>query len=239
LHQSIDPYVYSPLEPPTLNTSNLPKGFDLIIDGHIHTQTQDKIDGMNFIISGSTTTTQFQRSEADVGKCFVRLEVNQEIKIEFVPLETNRKFFYEEIKIDGSVRDQLEKKINDIIYSRTFSKPPVIRLKIYGKETEVLGQELKNIERKFADRCILIFAKELESPEMTEKMEFFKNIREQKLSTEEIGLSILKKNLDELQFENTFNYEDFFRLLSEGEVEKSFNILTGEQKTLNSAGWIK
>ncbi len=233
LHQSIDPYVYSPLEPPTLNLSNLPKGFDLIIDGHIHTQTQEKINGTDLILPGSLTITQFQKNEAEIEKSFVKLDIDKEIKSEFIPLEKNRKFFYEEIKLEGKyVRDQIENKISDIVYTRNLLKPPVIRLRIVGKETDVLDQELRDIERKYAEKAILVFVKELESPEMTEKIEFMKNLREQKLSTEEIGLNLLKKNLEELQFESTFDYEDMFRLLTESEVDSAFNILTGEQKTL-------
>lgn len=234
LHQNIDPYVYSPLELPSLNIFNLPKGFDLIIDGHIHIKTEEKIDSSSFIIPGSLTITQFQRSEAEIEKCFVRLDIDKEIKAEFIPLEKNRKFFYEEIKIENSasVRDQIEKKIGDIVYTRNLPKPPIIRLKIAGRETEVLDQELRDVERKYSGKAVLIFAKELESPEMTEKIEFLRNLREQKLSTEEIGLNLLKKNLDEFQFDYAFDYEDFFKLLTEGEVDRTFNILIGEQKTL-------
>ncbi len=234
LHQSIDPYVYSPLEPPTLNLSNLPKGFDLIINGHIHTQTQEKINGTTLIIPGSLTITQFQKSEAEIEKSFVRLDIDKEIKAEFIPLEKNRKFFYEEVKIEStsSVRGQIESKISNIIYTRNLLKPPVIRLRIVGKETEILDQELRDIERKYSGKAILTFVKELESPEMAEKIEFMKNLREQKLSTEEIGLNLLKKNLEELKFESAFDHEDIFKLLTEGEVDRAFNILTGEQRTL-------
>ena len=233
LHQSIDPYVYSPLEPPTLNLSNLPKGFDLIVNGHIHTQTQEKINGTNFILPGSLTITQFQKSEAEREKSFVKLDIDKEIKSEFIQLEKNRKFFYEEIKLEEkSVRDQIEGKISDIVYTRNLAKPPIIRIKISGKETELLDQELRDIERKYSGKAILVFVKDLESPEMTEKIEFMKNLREQKLSTEEIGLNLLKKNLEELQFESTFDYEDMFRMLTESEVDSAFTILTGEQKTL-------
>lgn len=234
LHQNIEPYVYSPLEIPSLNHSNLPKGFDLIINGHIHGKIEEIINGTKFIIPGSLTITQFQKSEADNEKYFLTINIEKEKKIstEFVPLEKSRKFFYEEIKVDGDVREQIEKKINDIFYTREFLKPPVIRLKITGKETEVIGQELRDLEKKYNGKAILIFAKELESPEITEKIEFLRNLREQKLSTEEVGLNILKKNLDNLQFEPMFDFEDFFRILSEGEVDNAFNILIGEQKTL-------
>ena len=74
--------------------------------------------------------------------------------------------------------------------------------------------------------------KELESPELAKKIEFLQNIREQKLSVEEVGLSVLKKNLEELQFATVFDYEQAFHLLSEGGVDVMLNILTGEQKTL-------
>jgi hypothetical protein len=91
---------------------------------------------------------------------------------------------------------------------------------------------LRELERKYYGKAIVVFFKELESLEITEKIEFLRNLREQKLSIEEIGLNLLKKNLDELQFESTFDYEDIFKLLSDGETERAFNILTGEQKTL-------
>lgn len=149
-------------------------------------------------------------------------------------MEKSRKFFYEELKLDGPMREQVENRINDIMNSKTFTQPPIIRLKITGKEMEVVDQELRDIERKYNGRAILVFAKDLESPEITEKIEFLRNLREQNLSTEEVGLSILKKNLDSFQSENNFDYEDFFKLLSEGEVDNAFNILIGEQKTLRN-----
>jgi DNA repair exonuclease SbcCD nuclease subunit len=234
LHQNIDPYVYSPLEPPSLNLSNLPSGFDVIVDGHIHSHTLEKINSTNFIIPGSTVVVQFQPSETAVEKGFVNIDIGKELKINFVPLEKNRKFFYEEVKLtgDSSVREQIEKRINNIVHSKNFFKPPIIRIKVVGKEIEVLDQELRTIEKKYSEKAIVVFAKELESPEITEKIEFLRNLREQKLSLEEIGLNLLKKNLEDLQFGSTFDDEQIFGLLIEGEVERTFNILTGEQKTL-------
>lgn len=38
--------------------------------------------------------------------------------------------------------------------------------------------------------------------------------------------------MEELGFDSTFDSEQTFRMLSEGEIERTFNILTGEQKTL-------
>jgi len=115
---------------------------------------------------------------------------------------------------------------------KNLPKPPLIKLKIVGKETEVSDQELRDIERKYSGKALIGFVKELESPEITQKIEFLRNLREQKLSTEEIGLGLLKKNLEELKFDSIFDYDNTFKLLSDGEIEKVFNILLGEQATL-------
>lgn len=50
-----------------------------------------------------------------------------------------------------------------------------------------------------------------------------------------MGLNILRKNLDELNFCSTFDCDNMFRLLSEGELDNAFNILIGEQRTLKSS----
>jgi DNA repair exonuclease SbcCD nuclease subunit len=233
LHQSIDPYVYSPLEPPTLNLSSLPDGFDLIVDGHVHTHALDKCNSTPFCVVGSTVLTQLQKNEAESKKGFVKVEIKDKLKLEFVPLEGCRKFFYEEVEVGESPRWQIEKKIAEILSSQVFRKEPIIRIKILGKESEVIDRDLREMEKKFSGRAILFFSKELESEEMSEKIEFLRNLREQKLSVEEIGLNILKKNLEELNFEPVFDHEKIFWLLSDGKVEEALNLIVGEQKTLD------
>jgi DNA repair exonuclease SbcCD nuclease subunit len=232
IHQSIDPFIYSPLDPPSLNLSNLPRGFDLIVGGHLHLAGQEKIGGTTLLFPGSTITTQLEPNESEVEKGIYQIDLNKEIKINFIPLTGSRKFFYREIMLEaGSVREQIEKEINEILTER-FAKTPLIKLKIFGKEVEVLDQELRDIEKKYFDQAIISFAKELETPEIAKKIEFLRNLREQKLSVEEIGSKILKKNLEELNFESVFDQEQAFDMLSESEAERFFNILVGEQETL-------
>jgi len=233
IHQSIDPYVFSPLEPPSLSLSNLPKGFDLIIDGHLHTHIQDSVSGIPLVISGSTVITQLEKSEAEIEKGLFKIELDGVPWINFTALKNNRKFFYYEVELNQMLplKEQIENVLNDVL-NQEFSKKPLVKIKIRGKETDVADEELRHIVRKYSDKFSIMFVKELETPEMTKKIEFLRNLREEKLSVEEIGLQVLKKNLDELEFENIFDYEQAFSLLSEGDVEKLFNILIGEQKVL-------
>ena len=235
-HQNIEPFVYSPIEPPSLNISNLPKGFDMIIDGHIHTHTMEQLGNVKLVIPGSTMITQFQRTEAEIEKSIVQLVVGKDASIDFIPLETARKFYYEEIKLNGiPFQDIAEKKVNDILFSKNFPKKPVIRMKLTGTQV-VNDKEIESARDKFSNKAVLVFAKEFESPELTSSIELLQNLKEQKLSIEEIGLTLLKKNLDELGFKSAFDYNDMFHLLSEGETEKVFNILVGEQKSLTQFG---
>jgi len=232
LHQSIDPYIYSPLEPPTLSLSNLPKGFDVIVDGHIHSSFQERIGDTLLISPGSTIVTQFEKNEALAEKGLFKIEINNGVKVNFEKLEKIRKFFYEEIEVKPSLAiEQIEKLVKKILEQK-FSKPPLIKIKVKGKEADISDKELREIEKKFSSQAIVVLVKELEVKEITRKIEFLRDLREQKLSIEDIGLNILKKNLEELGFSFSFDPESIFSLLSEGEVEKVYNILIGEQATL-------
>lgn len=233
LHQSIDPYVFSPLEPPSLTLSNLPDGFDLIVNGHLHVPRQEKIGDAILIIPGSTVVTQMDRTWGEIKCGFYEVELNGETKINFIGLENSRKLFFKDVELEGNlpVREQIERKIG-VALDRKFSKPPLIKVKIIGKEIEVMEQELRDIEKKYSDRAIIRFAKELEMPEIEEKIELLRNLRERKLSVEESGLELLKKNLEELGFGSAFDYDHIFNLLSDGDVDKTFNILIGRQKTI-------
>ena len=235
-HQNIEPFVYSPIEPPSLNISNLPKGFDMIINGHIHMHTMEQLGNTKLVIPGSTVITQFQRSESEIEKSMVQIIVGKDASVDFIPLETVRKFFYEEINLNGiPVQDVVEKKINDLLFSKSFAKKPVIRIRLTGKEI-LNDKELNGIVNRYANKSVVVFAKDIESIELTQSIELLRNLKEQKLSVEEIGLHILKKNLDELSFETSFDYHDIFALLSEDETDTAFNMLVGEQKSLNQFG---
>ena len=235
LHQNIYPYVYSPLEPPTLDIKNLPKGFDLIVNGHIHQTSIEKIENSLLLNVGSTNVIQLEKNEAESKKGFYLFDTDTK-KLQFFELRSVRKFFYDEIKIcKGKLfREQIEKKIESLI-SKDFEKKPIIKLRIIGKETDIIEQEIKEIEKKYAKKAILFLTKELESEEIEKKVEFLQNVFDQKKSVEEMGLSLLKKNLDELKFDLEIDFEKLFRLLEEGS-EKPFQILLGEQLTLD---WLR
>jgi len=232
LHQSISPFVYSSLEPPSLNLSNLPKGFDLIVDGHIHTASMKKLNGTTLLLPGSTIVTQMKKEEAETPKGFYKVDLNEGLKIEFVKLETVRKFFYDEVvvKEGKSLREEIETKIESKL-NESFIKKPIIRIKISGVG-QVFDRDLRDIERKYREIAIVKLIKEVEEPEVSKKLELLREIKEKRKSVEEIGLEMLLKNLKQMNFEGIFNPEQVFKLLIDGEIERTMNILLGLQATL-------
>jgi DNA repair exonuclease SbcCD nuclease subunit len=239
LHQSISPFVFSPLEPPSLSLKDLPDGFELILDGHVHTYSAEKINGTGFYIIGSTIPTQLEEKESLVEKGLLIIDLNKNVNVEFVHLKNCRKFIYDKIIINPNLPavSQLESRLSEIIYKHVHKKPPLIKLKIFGEEGTITENDLRALEKKYNGKAILIFSKELESKEVKEKTELLRSFIEKRQSIEEMGLSLLRENLNELKFDLNFDFEDLFHLLLDGDVEKAFNILTGEQKTLTT--WFK
>ncbi|MFH0711213.1 MAG: metallophosphoesterase [Candidatus Aenigmatarchaeota archaeon] len=231
IHQSIDPYIYSPLEPPTLNLANLPKGFDVIIDGHLHGHSQQKIGNNILLFSGSVLMTQMEKKEAEIPKGVHKIIIENGIRTEFVPLTNSRKFYYEEVEASTDLKETIEARIKTILLKQN-SKKPIIKIKISGKDEDVFDQDLKELMKKYENETLVVFSKDTESAEIERKIDFLRNIREHRFSAEDMGQQILRKNLDQLGFGKSFDDELIFGLLSEGDVDKSFQIVLGEQKTL-------
>ncbi|MFH1229568.1 MAG: DNA repair exonuclease, partial [Candidatus Aenigmatarchaeota archaeon] len=92
-HNSVIPYIYSPLEPPSLNIDDLPGGFDFYILGHIHWQDIRPLKDGKLILCGSTTPTSTRKIEAEQPKCIFKLN---NYDIQKFPLNFQRKIFWQE-----------------------------------------------------------------------------------------------------------------------------------------------
>lgn len=235
LHQSIEPFIYSPLEPPTISTSNLPKGFDLIVNGHIHTPQMEKINGTTLLLAGSTVITQLKKEEAETPKGLFELQL-PENKIYFIELENSRNFFYEEIVVEEnkSIQEQLKERVDKIL-SQNLTKEPIIRFKLISKKPILIDRELKKLENDYEGKAILRFSKQVDSEDVAAKIEFLKKMRGgERVSVEEMGITLLQKNLEILKFSKKIDSDYLFRLLADGQVDKAFDILTGQQKTIGA-----
>jgi len=228
LHQSITPYIYSPLEPPSLKVEELPKGFDLYILGHMHWYETRLLNGGQLLLSGSLIPTAAHKIESEQEKCIHKFDG----KIRHIPLENQRKVYWKEFEVSPNIRDSIETFVSTISYSKP---KPIINIKIKGKvKTDYLLPRFSELEEKFADKAIININRNLELEGFEEQVEKLRMFREQKLSPEEYGLKILQEKLKQVNC--GINVDEIFEYLIEGNTDLVFNLLTGEQKTLNMVG---
>ncbi|OYT42888.1 MAG: hypothetical protein B6U88_02625 [Candidatus Aenigmarchaeota archaeon ex4484_56] len=177
LHQNIEPFVYSDLEDVYLKISDLPKGFDYIVNGHIHYSKVLDLDNGKLIIPGSTIPTQLNKTESQIKKGYYLLNRNNLIFKEI----KQRKFFYLEA-------DSLE-SIDKFLSNLEIQTPkPIIKFKI-GSLSKI---DINLLENKYKDKGILIFGKKIEERGFCK---YKAKIIEKQLSAEEYGLKLLKEKM--------------------------------------------
>ncbi|RLJ00655.1 MAG: hypothetical protein DRP06_01550 [Candidatus Aenigmatarchaeota archaeon] len=173
LHQNIEPFIYSDGDDVNMKISDLPLGFDLIVNGHIHWKNEVKLNNGKLILPGSTVQTQLNKKESEIRKGYFIL--NPELKFKEIK---QRDFYYEKANTNDEVEEFLkkmpEKELN-----------PIIKIQI--KNTSKL--DLNIIEKKYKEKGILVFKKEIFNTFEKQKTEILRK----QLSAEEYGLKLLKE----------------------------------------------
>jgi DNA repair exonuclease SbcCD nuclease subunit len=175
MHQNVDPFIYSPLEDVNLKLSDLPKGFDYIINGHVHWRNVVDLNGSKLIIPGSTVATQLNKKDSEIKKGYFLLDK----ELEFKEIK-QRKFYYKSLEN----KDELENFLENL---ETEELKPIIKIKI--KNTSPI--DLNIIEKKYRDKGILIFQREIETKFEKHRSE----ILAKQLTAEEYGQKLLKERM--------------------------------------------
>lgn len=135
LHQNVEGFVYTDASVPALTLEDLPTGFDLIIDGHIHwPNTEDRRERKNLVFAGSTITTQMTAAEADAEKGFLTVDTTADT-VTFNPLHHARSLFYEEVDVTGANTRQIQDQVAAIVddHTNTAEQKPLIRIVLTGE----------------------------------------------------------------------------------------------------------
>lgn len=227
-HQSIGQYLYSNEEHPTLMLEDLPRGFDLIADGHIHWSDTHKGDGLNFLLTGSTISTQMRKIEGERPKA---IHIFENGNIRAIPLKSQRELFYETLDFKEIEPDLLRKKISETLHSIKVKgdKKPLVRVVLRGtikKGFEAADLNLHRIEEEFRGKFILHIGREkLLSKENTAAKEALEQLLKKQISVEERGLQILQAHLSGSGFESFGNAEEFLNVLAEGGQDAAYKFL--------------
>ncbi len=231
-HQSLEEYIYDS-ENTFLKIDDLPEGFDLYIDGHIHWQNVlDKEKTVMF--PGSTVTTQMRKVEAEKEKGFYIIDTapdknNGEWKIEFISLEKRRPFEYIEMELEGEksseiiekAREKLKKSLEEIKKETESDEDPMIKLKLKGeiKETQALHIDRKEIKEGFD--AIIEIDKDYEAEGLKNQIENLRKSQREKKSVRQKGMGKLKEMLGEDY--NSIDPERLINLLSDKDATEVVN----------------
>ena len=245
LHQALGQYVFSAEERPTLDPSNLPQDLDLYLCGHIHYHAESSIGGRPLLFPGSTERTQLIQIEAQVPKGFYLVEIGNGLKYKFVELGGLRDFQYAEMtfeevgipRLNAAVRGKVEELLAGP--RRNPQKLPLVRIKLRGslsKEASRSEFDEGAIEREFADRAVVAIDKgELVTPGLKEKVQFLRELRERRLSIDEMVVSLLDSNLRELGYSHPLDIHVLYDLLVDDREEEAFDRVSEVVKELTDS----
>ncbi|MGC8651881.1 MAG: metallophosphoesterase family protein [Candidatus Micrarchaeia archaeon] len=224
-HQSI--YELLPFSEDFIHFEELPKGFDLYVDGHIHNKLIAKVHGKKFIIPGSTVLTQLKDDEQDQKGFF--LFNTASYSEQFIPINS-RPFKSLHIRFSGATPSEIESGCDAAIKGAveelrdSSGRIPIVRLVVEGTAAKGLGASdllLNALAKRYSEKAILsIDVSRLESPEVAMSIDGVRNSRLGGMPIKELGLAMFAKRLKELGYGGSDAAELFVILSSEGSKEK-------------------
>ncbi len=216
----------------SLSISDLPDGFDFVVNGHLHTHAEFKENGKILLIPGSTIITQLKQSEAENAKGFYFYDSLSE-KIEFKELEEFRSFYYKKIELaNASVVEVLNTAREAIVSMLSIKQEkkmkPLVRIVLKGSLAKGLNSEdidFSGLIEEFREKAVVSILSSFSGEDFSKKINELKKLQREKQSISEMGLAILEKNLKETGFGNAFDVRRMLSLLSEGNTEKALQLL--------------
>lgn len=198
-HQSL--YELLPFSKDFAHIDDLPKGFDLYVNGHIHNKVEKKAHGKPFIIPGSTVLTQLKDAEQE-GKGFFLFDTVARTYT-FIDLPT-RKFVAEKVDATGKEPTELAEEIDRSIKRLAVGKDrPVIRIEIVGslkkgfKATDINLQEIVN---RYRSKAIVEIAKAGIDTNSDAGAEAIRKGKIGEMSVKDYGLGIFLEKLRENKY---------------------------------------
>ncbi len=237
LHQSIKEFL--PFDDDMIASialADLPQGFDLVVDGHLHWASEENLAERNFLVTGSTVITQMKKLEAKKPKGIFIFESKSK-DLQFFPLPRQRKFIFEKLEFKEAnleqIREKVDAKLAELLLDKGGSKP-LVKLKLKGslvKGLEGKDIDLRAIEEKFKDKALLFIDCNFEELGFKQKLEQLRKTQLGSKSVAAMGFELFEKNLAETGFNNAFEVKRVFDLLAEGDIDKVVSLLGVTKKT--------
>ena len=231
LHQSIKEFL--PVDDEmvaTLSLEDLPKGFDLVVNGHLHWRSELNENGAHLLMPGSTIITQMKKLESTKEKGIFIYDTER-TKPEFLALPSQRKFFYKKIRLNGATPEQVLAEARKAILelpSNKSSLKPLVRLKLTGTLAKGFVNSdisLNSLEKEFSESALFSNSVDFSSQSFIKRIAELREMQRSKVSVAEQGFKLFEKNLEEAGFNGAFDSRRIFALLEEGRNDEAMSLL--------------
>ncbi len=223
-HQSV--YELLPFSSDFITLDELPKGFDLYVDGHIHNKVEMKAHGKPFLIPGSTELTQLKEGEQEAKGFFIFDTVTREYKFKEIK---SRRFKLVRIDIEGlepgKIAENMEKELSSEI-KESGGERPIIRVELSGRLMDgfrSIDIDVQSAIKEFKEKAIIEVGKgKVESEQKDIDVEALRSGTLENHSIKDFGLSIFIEKLVEKKYELVTSPRELFDVLAEeGSKEKA------------------
>jgi DNA repair exonuclease SbcCD nuclease subunit len=215
MHQSI--YELLPFRDDFIRYGDLPRGFDLYINGHIHSMVESTVHGKKFLIPGSTVLTQLKDGEQDP-KGFILFDTKK-YSHEFRPINS-RKFVVADVRMDDAEPKAVAKRCEDEI-EKVLSghrDRPIIRIRLQGSIARgftSIDMPLKSIASRYSQKAIVeIDSSKLKSVETESEIRSLREGAVGGMSIKELGMTTFMAKLKEGKLDENFDAQRLFEILS-------------------------
>ncbi len=215
IHQTL--YELLPFSEEFTHIEELPEGFDLYVNGHIHNRLELKCHGKEFLIPGSTVLTQLKGVEQEE-KGFILYDTETNTHT-FHPIKS-RHFSLIKINIDGKEPKEIKKEIATVLENKLNSEKgnkPIIKVEITGnlkpgfKPIDLDISEFQSIQKETA---IVEVTKSNIKEEDSKAAEELRSGVVENMSIHDFGVSIFTEKLKSNNYSLKVNPTKLFDILS-------------------------
>lgn len=235
LHQSIKEFLPSKDDMvATIGLENLPSGFDLLLNGHLHWTSLTEWEGKRLLIPGSTVFTQMKNLEGKKPKgWYVYDTQTRELTMHHFPVQ--RKLFYHKLKFKEATPQKILKVCREVIEkdlvhsNHVHTMLPLYRLKVTGTLAKGFTQadvDLSPLLKEFESKAHFSPSKKFSTGAFAFRLDELRALHKSNVSISRMGIDLLEKNLQQTLMDNRMDVKRLFELLENKEnIDKVVQLL--------------
>ncbi len=225
-HQSLKDFMHEKADA-TLSLEDMPDGFQLYVNGHLHWSYKAKLHTGTFIMPGSPIITQLHEREATREKGYFIVDTSLR-REEFFALKFKRPFYYLTLKFNFADKKTIENKIEESLQKIPKADlNPIVKIKLEGtlcKGIESSDISFAHIIEKY-ENMIISISKEFEDAKIKYKIEELRKLQKEKTGILDKGLELLEEELKKTNYREEINPRRLFELLAHDDVDRALELV--------------